>query len=103
MEEQLLILQASFFCFLSCFLFFLVLLSSHKWWLVFASPGQELGLEDFSPPYLAPTTSGPVILQGVNYASSGILNVTGKIFVRLLLHSKVNRVLLLSRFYKLDR
>nr|XP_048320801.1 GDSL esterase/lipase At4g16230-like isoform X2 [Ziziphus jujuba var. spinosa] len=44
--------------------------------------GQELGLKDFFPPYLAPTTSGPVVLQGVNYASggSGILNFTGKIF-----------------------
>ncbi|KAK1435905.1 hypothetical protein QVD17_01678 [Tagetes erecta] len=45
--------------------------------------GQELGLKDFTPPYLAPTTSGPMILNGVNYASGGggILNETGKIFV----------------------
>nr|DAD33080.1 TPA_asm: hypothetical protein HUJ06_011931 [Nelumbo nucifera] len=45
--------------------------------------GQELGFETFAPPYLAPTTAGPVILQGVNYASGGggILNQTGKIFV----------------------
>ncbi|KAL5541992.1 hypothetical protein UlMin_009702 [Ulmus minor] len=44
--------------------------------------GQELGIKDFTPPYLAPTTTGPVILQGVNYASGGggILNKTGKIF-----------------------
>ncbi|GFZ09089.1 GDSL-like Lipase/Acylhydrolase superfamily protein [Actinidia rufa] len=44
---------------------------------------QELGFKDFTPPYLAPTTSGPVVLQGVNYASGGggILNHTGKIFV----------------------
>lgn len=47
-----------------------------------ASPGGQLGL-NYTPPYLAPTTSGPVILQGVNYASGagGILNHTGKIFV----------------------
>ncbi|THG18225.1 hypothetical protein TEA_017169 [Camellia sinensis var. sinensis] len=45
---------------------------------------QEIGLKDFTPPYLAPTTTGPVVLQGVNYASGGggILNHTGKIFVR---------------------
>ncbi|KAJ4722002.1 GDSL esterase/lipase [Melia azedarach] len=44
--------------------------------------GQELGLEGFTPPYLAPFTSGMAILQGVNYASGGggILNDTGKIF-----------------------
>ncbi|XP_076918437.1 GDSL esterase/lipase At4g16230-like [Bidens hawaiensis] len=45
--------------------------------------GLRLGLEDYTPPYLAPTTVGPVILKGVNYASggAGILNETGKIFV----------------------
>ncbi|XP_074382332.1 GDSL esterase/lipase At4g16230-like [Apium graveolens] len=44
--------------------------------------GQQLGFRDFAPPYLAPTTKGPVILQGVNYASGGggIFNETGKIF-----------------------
>ncbi|KAL5996473.1 hypothetical protein ACLOJK_026553 [Asimina triloba] len=44
---------------------------------------QELGLEGFAPPYLAPTTCGDVVLGGVNYASGGggILNETGKIFV----------------------
>ncbi|XP_042492691.1 GDSL esterase/lipase At4g16230-like [Macadamia integrifolia] len=43
--------------------------------------GQEFGLT-FTPPYLAPTTTGPVVLKGVNYASGGggILNHTGKIF-----------------------
>ncbi|KAF4370725.1 hypothetical protein F8388_025104 [Cannabis sativa] len=43
---------------------------------------QELGFKHFTPPYLAPTTSGPVVLDGVNYASGGggILNETGKIF-----------------------
>ncbi|KAF4402494.1 hypothetical protein G4B88_012279 [Cannabis sativa] len=49
----------------------------------FGSPsGQELGFKHFSPPYLAPTTSGPIILDGVNYASggSGILNETGIMF-----------------------
>ncbi|KAG8658914.1 hypothetical protein MANES_03G205600v8 [Manihot esculenta] len=44
--------------------------------------GQEVGFEDLTPPYLAPTTAGPVVLKGVNYASGGggILNLTGKIF-----------------------
>ena len=44
-----------------------------------------MGFKDFTPPYLAPTTSGPVVLEGVNYASGGggILNETGRIFVRL--------------------
>jgi hypothetical protein len=52
------------------------------------SPGQELGLKEFTPPYLAPTTSGSVVLKGVNYASGGggILNHTGKLFVRFLFH-----------------
>ncbi|KAI9195194.1 hypothetical protein LWI28_012581 [Acer negundo] len=42
---------------------------------------QEFGL-GFTPPYLAPTTKGSVVLLGVNYASGGggILNETGKIF-----------------------
>ncbi|KAK1435906.1 hypothetical protein QVD17_01679 [Tagetes erecta] len=44
--------------------------------------GQELGLKEYTPPYLAPTTVGPIVLKGVNYASGGggILNRTGKIF-----------------------
>ncbi|XP_072997383.1 GDSL esterase/lipase At4g16230-like isoform X1 [Typha latifolia] len=43
--------------------------------------GQELGL-GFSPPYLAPDTTGAVVLKGVNYASGagGILNQTGNFF-----------------------
>ncbi|KAH1231851.1 GDSL esterase/lipase [Glycine max] len=43
--------------------------------------GQEMGI-GFTPPYLAPTTVGPGVLEGVNYASgaSGILNLTGKLF-----------------------
>ncbi|KAK7264718.1 hypothetical protein RJT34_32328 [Clitoria ternatea] len=43
--------------------------------------GQELGL-GLTPPYLAPSTVGSVVLKGVNYASGGggILNLTGKIF-----------------------
>ncbi|KAL6190854.1 hypothetical protein ACLB2K_037248 [Fragaria x ananassa] len=42
---------------------------------------QTLGFKGFTPPYLAPTTSGPVILRGVNYASGGggILNETGEV------------------------
>ncbi|KAM0013343.1 putative triacylglycerol lipase [Helianthus debilis subsp. tardiflorus] len=45
--------------------------------------GEELGLQKYTPPYLAPTTVGPLLLQGVNYASGGggILNQTGQIFV----------------------
>ncbi|EFH46428.1 hypothetical protein ARALYDRAFT_915134 [Arabidopsis lyrata subsp. lyrata] len=43
---------------------------------------QALGSDELTPPYLAPTTSGSLILDGVNYASggSGILNSTGKLF-----------------------
>ncbi|GMJ14207.1 hypothetical protein like AT3G50400 [Hibiscus trionum] len=42
----------------------------------------ELGFKDYSPPFLAPNTSGDLILKGVNYASSGagILQVTGSLF-----------------------
>ncbi|XP_058730486.1 GDSL esterase/lipase At4g16230-like isoform X2 [Vicia villosa] len=42
--------------------------------------GQELGF-GLTPPYLALTTVGPVILKGVNYASGGggILNLTGHV------------------------
>lgn len=55
--------------------------------LNFLPPGQKVGFKDFTPPYLAPTTVGDVVLKGVNYASGGggILNYTGKIFVRSLL------------------
>ncbi|RVW25778.1 GDSL esterase/lipase [Vitis vinifera] len=50
--------------------------------LNFHPPGQKVGFKDFTPPYLAPTTVGDVVLKGVNYASGGggILNYTGKIF-----------------------
>ncbi|XP_008223396.1 PREDICTED: GDSL esterase/lipase At4g16230-like [Prunus mume] len=43
---------------------------------------QELGFTHFTPPYLAPTTVGEALLQGVNYASagSGIFNSTGYLF-----------------------
>ncbi|ONI28004.1 hypothetical protein PRUPE_1G116400 [Prunus persica] len=43
---------------------------------------QELGFAQFTPPYLAPTTVGDALLQGVNYASSGsgIFNYTGYFF-----------------------
>ncbi|KAJ1292314.1 hypothetical protein BS78_02G383100 [Paspalum vaginatum] len=45
--------------------------------------GEMLGQADYSPPFLAPNTTGGTILNGVNYASggAGILNATGKIFV----------------------
>ncbi|KAF6143381.1 hypothetical protein GIB67_001325 [Kingdonia uniflora] len=44
--------------------------------------GLKLGLRGYAPPYLAPSTFGAVVLDGVNYASGGggILNYTGKIF-----------------------
>lgn len=56
---------------------------SELFYLIFFLPGQEVGLEDFTPPYMAPTTTGNVILKGVNYASGGggICNETGYIFV----------------------
>ncbi|KAG8079398.1 hypothetical protein GUJ93_ZPchr0007g5037 [Zizania palustris] len=42
-----------------------------------------LGQTDYSPPFLAPNTTGGALLNGVNYASggAGILNGTGRIFV----------------------
>ncbi|XP_024993990.1 GDSL esterase/lipase At4g16230-like [Cynara cardunculus var. scolymus] len=45
--------------------------------------GQWLGFKDFTPPYLAPTTVGSVVLRGVNYASgaSGILKASGANYV----------------------
>lgn len=46
-------------------------------------PGEELGQSHFAVPFLAPNSSGQVILHGVNYASGGggIMNATGRIFV----------------------
>ncbi|GMJ14206.1 hypothetical protein like AT2G23540 [Hibiscus trionum] len=55
--------------------------------------GEELGFKDYTPPYLAPNTSGDVILKGVNYASSGagILQTTGAIYgERLCLGTQVD-------------
>lgn len=50
---------------------------------VFDALGKELGIGNFTPPYMAPSTTGPVVLKGVNYASGagGILNDTGALFV----------------------
>ncbi|MCL7040712.1 hypothetical protein MKW94_025592 [Papaver nudicaule] len=44
--------------------------------------GQALGLKNFIPPYNDPTTTGEVVLLGVNYASggSGILDHSGFIY-----------------------
>lgn len=48
--------------------------------------GEALGVPTYASPYLAPNTTGRVILSGVNYASGGggILNDTGRIFVNRL-------------------
>ncbi|PKA53376.1 GDSL esterase/lipase [Apostasia shenzhenica] len=45
--------------------------------------GEELGQVNYAQPFLAPNTTGRVILNGVNYASGGggILNSTGQIFI----------------------
>ena len=50
-------------------------------WLYLA---EAIGLP-YPPPYLAPTTKGPSILTGVNFASaaSGILRSTGFNFVSM--------------------
>ncbi|MFQ6644389.1 hypothetical protein Gotur_017826 [Gossypium turneri] len=44
--------------------------------------GEEIGFKDYAPPFLAPNTTGDMILKGVNYASSGagILQATGAFF-----------------------
>lgn len=61
-------------------------------------PGQELGLKIFTPPYLAPTTVGSTIQNGVNYASAsaGILNETGKLLVRFIFSSNFKSFLCLT-------
>ncbi|XP_008796209.2 GDSL esterase/lipase At2g23540-like [Phoenix dactylifera] len=48
--------------------------------------GELLGQKNYSPPFLAPNTTGSAILNGVNYASGGggIMNQTGRIFVNRL-------------------
>ncbi|CAD5163752.1 unnamed protein product [Musa acuminata subsp. malaccensis] len=48
--------------------------------------GELLGQKSYAQPFLAPNTTGSVILNGVNYASggAGILNATGRIFVNRL-------------------
>ncbi|KAG8367050.1 hypothetical protein BUALT_Bualt16G0032100 [Buddleja alternifolia] len=49
--------------------------------------GEELlGQSNYALPFLAPNTTGRVILYGVNYASGGggIMNATGRIFVNRL-------------------
>ncbi|XP_076882117.1 GDSL esterase/lipase At4g16230-like [Bidens hawaiensis] len=45
--------------------------------------GKSLGFKTFPPPYLAPSTRGPVVLKGVNYASgsSGILDESGANYI----------------------
>lgn len=45
--------------------------------------GQSLGFQNPPPPYMAPTTVGPMILRGVNYASgsSGILKESGANYI----------------------
>ncbi|KAG0586229.1 hypothetical protein KC19_2G074000 [Ceratodon purpureus] len=45
--------------------------------------GQLAGFKEFIPPYLAPNTTGPMILKGVSYASGagGILDSSGYILV----------------------
>lgn len=52
-----------------------------------------LGQKGYSQPYLAPNTTGSVILNGVNYASGGggILNGTGRIFVSSALPNSQSR------------
>ncbi|GLJ25785.1 hypothetical protein SUGI_0493740 [Cryptomeria japonica] len=56
--------------------------------------GQEIGQNVFAPPYMAPTTSGDVLLKaGVNYASggAGILNETGRNFIgRISMDTQLN-------------
>ena len=48
-------------------------------------------MKEFTPPYLAPTTTGPLLLKGVNYASGrgGILNKTGKILISFVFSNKL--------------
>ncbi|XP_016712797.2 GDSL esterase/lipase At4g16230 isoform X3 [Gossypium hirsutum] len=61
---------------------------------------QRLGAKDFRPPYLAPNTTGDVVLRGVNYASSGsgILNDTGLIWKLYYLEARKIIVTNIPRF-----
>jgi phospholipase/lecithinase/hemolysin len=45
--------------------------------------GEFLGLKNYLPPYMAPSTTGTAILNGVNYASgaAGILDSSGYAFI----------------------
>ncbi|CAH9092709.1 unnamed protein product [Cuscuta epithymum] len=45
--------------------------------------GEELGVESFPPPFLAPNTQSNAVWSGLNYASgaSGILDETGSLFI----------------------
>ncbi|XP_057833924.1 GDSL esterase/lipase At3g50400 isoform X2 [Cryptomeria japonica] len=55
--------------------------------------GQELGQDMLPQPYLAPTTHGQALLNGVNYASGagGILDSSGAIFLaRLSFDTQIN-------------
>ncbi|KAL7247061.1 hypothetical protein ACSBR2_002054 [Camellia fascicularis] len=65
------------------FIVALVILCIH--FSLFAN-GEELGQPHYAVPFLAPNSSGQVILHGVNYASGGggIMNATGRIFVNRL-------------------
>ncbi|KAK1397645.1 hypothetical protein POM88_007508 [Heracleum sosnowskyi] len=48
--------------------------------------GEKLGQPHYAVPFLAPNTTGRILLHRVNYASGGggIMNATGRIFVNML-------------------
>ncbi|XP_075086255.1 GDSL esterase/lipase At4g16230-like [Nicotiana tabacum] len=64
---------------------------------------EEVGF-NLTPPYLAPTTSGPVVLQGVNYASGGggILNESGQIFKETIDRLAVEKETILAKLLSAD-
>lgn len=63
--------------------------------------GQFLGLP-FVPAYLAPTTKGKKVMDGVNYASAagGILDDTGRNYVSDIEHRWVAQLIFVPSFVK---
>jgi hypothetical protein len=61
-----------------------------------------VGLKNFPPPCLAPMTVGDVLLNGVNYASSGsgILKATGESYVSIYFRRRIHLALQKLNFHQ---
>jgi len=85
-----------------CLLLRLRYVRSLSWFSCFVLTGQEVGLKNFPPPCLAPTTVGDVLLNGVNYASSGsgILKATGESYVSIYFRRRIHLALQKLNFHQ---